>query len=295
MNLPSFPEFRPVGLEAKEAINDFIRRFPPQICEINFPNIFIWRNYEFPQLTTINGNLCILCQPPGEPAYFLPPLGETQLRETLEICLDFSPRLARVPEAFVEKYCAGLELEPDRDNFDYVYLVSDLIHLQGKKYDGKRNRIRKFGRSHTYRYFSLSVEHLENCLQLLDRWMQEKADQAPPVGEHQKTAILEALAHFEDLGLIGGGIEIEGKLEAFSIGSPLNPTTAVIHIEIVNPAYDGLSQLINREFVRRAWARFEFINREQDLGLPGLRRAKMSYHPHHLVKKYNVWRRSSRS
>ncbi|MDH7512028.1 MAG: phosphatidylglycerol lysyltransferase domain-containing protein [Clostridiales bacterium] len=293
MNMPSFPEFKLVGLEDRETVQHFIRRFPSAACEINFANIFIWRNFEHPKLTTINGNLCIQCEPPSEPAYFLQPLGDTDIRRTVETCLTFSPRLSRVPEDFVEQHCSEFRRELDANNFDYVYLTSDLISLKGKKYDGKRNRIRKFERNTRYRYLTLSPEHLEGCRRLFEQWVEAKAEHRQPVGEEQKTAILEAIAHFQELELVGGAIEVEGRVEAFSIGGRLNADTAVIHIEIANPDYDGLSQLINREFVRHEWAAFRFINREQDLGVAGLRRAKMSYHPHHLVKKYNVWNGSA--
>jgi len=289
-NLPRFPEFKLVGIEDKEAMENFLGRFPPDICELNFPNIFIWRHSEHPKWTTINGNLCILCEPSGEPAYFLPPVGDKLIRETVEACLDFSPRLSRVSEDFLKRNCPDLPHEEDRNNFDYVYQTFDLIHLRGKKYDGKRNRIKKFERNHPYRYLQLSSEHLTGCRVLFDEWTEEKAQQGQSVDEGQRMAILEALLHFESLGLVGGAIEVEGRLEAFSVGSRLNPETAVIHIEIANPAFDGLSQLINREFVRNAWSDCPFINREQDAGIPGLRRAKMSYHPHHLVKKYNIWK-----
>lgn len=290
MNLPRFPEFKLIGLEDKETISGFIRRFPSEACEINFANIFIWRNFERPKMTTINENLCVFCEPPSEPAYFLQPLGDTDIRETIETCLSFSPRLSRVPEVFILQHCHGLRNEPDLNNFDYVYLTSDLIYLKGKKYDGKRNRIKKFEKSHSYRYLRLSAEQLESCRRLFEQWVGAKAEQRQPVGEDQKAAILEALAYFQNLDLAGGAIEVEGRVEAFSIGGRLNADTAVIHIEIASPAYDGLSQLINREFVRNEWAAIKFINREQDVGVAGLRRAKLSYHPHHVVKKYNVWR-----
>ncbi len=111
------------------------------------------------------------------------------------------------------------------------------------------------------------------------------------MAQGQKTAISEALAHFRELGLLGGAIEVDGRFAALSIGEPLTRDTAVIHIEIVSPCCEGLAQIMNREFVRHALKDFAFINREQDLGLPGLRRAKLSYHPHHLVEKFRLERR----
>jgi hypothetical protein len=104
-----------------------------------------------------------------------------------------------------------------------------------------------------------------------------------------KAVVEEGLAHPDELSLKGGVFEVGGRVAAFSLGTQLTPGTAVIPIEIIDPVYEGLSQLVNREFVRREWAGFRFINREQDNGILGLRRAKTSYHPHHFVKKYNIW------
>jgi hypothetical protein len=180
-------------------------------------------------------------------------------------------------------------VESDRDNFDYVYRIEDLVLLQGKKYDGKRNRIRKFEKLHNHRYLRLTREHLEGCRRLLDEWLAVKANGDSSVAGTWRLVIQGAFDQLEELGLTGAVVETEGRVAAFAIGERLNAETAVIHIEIAHPGYEGLSQFINREFVKNEWAKFPFVNREQDNGIPGLRRAKMSYYPHHLVKKYNVW------
>ena len=288
MNLPHFPEFKLIGLEDQEYIQSAIDEYPSEACEINFGNIFIWRNFERSKLTLVNDNLCILCEPPSEPAYFLQPIGNCKIKETMKICLSFARRLSRIPESFAARYCTDFRCEPDRDNFDYVHLSKDLIHLNGKKYDGKRNRIKKFERNYASKYIRLGREHLENCRNLFEEWLKSKSPNDTGQGS-QKDAILESLAYFEALRLVGGAVEVEGRLAAFSIGEKLNTDTAVIHIEIVNPAYEGLAQFINREFVKNELSGYKYINREQDIGVPGLHRAKMSYHPHHLIKKYNIW------
>jgi len=106
----------------------------------------------------------------------------------------------------------------------------------------------------------------------------------------EKDAILEALEDFEMLGLTGRVVTVAGRVEAFTFGMRLTDDTALIQIEIANPAFPGLAQWINREFVRREWSAFRFINREQDMGVPGLRTAKLSYQPDHLVKKFNLYK-----
>jgi len=289
MNLPRFPEFKVVGLEDQETILAFISRYPAEVCEVNFGNTFIWRKYDHPKLTIIHDNLCLQFEPPDEPAYFLQPIGENDIPDTIRTCLSCAPRLSRIPTSFASRWCSGFHCAPDRNNFDYVYRTQDLIELRGKKYDGKRNRIRKFEREHSYAYVKLVPGHLEDCQRLFREWLEDKSLTTKMISA-QNEAIQEGLTHFEALGLSGGAIEVEGKIEAFSIGEPLSVETAVIHIEIVNPKYDGLSQMMNREFVKNEWSAFAYVNREQDMGIPGLRRAKMSYYPHHMVEKHHIWK-----
>lgn len=287
MNLPRFPEFKVVGLEDQETILAFISRYPAEVCEVNFGNTFIWRKYDHPKLTIIHDNLCLQFEPPDEPAYFLQPIGENDIPDTIRTCLSCAPRLSRIPTSFASRWCSGFHCAPDRNNFDYVYRTQDLIDLRGKKYDGKRNRIRKFEREHSYGYVKLRPGHLGDCQRLYRKWLEDKSLTTKMISA-QNEAIQEGLIHFEALGLSGGAIEVEGKIEAFSIGEPLSVETAVIHIEIVNPKYDGLSQMMNREFVKNEWSAFTYINREQDMGIPGLRRAKTSYYPHHMVEKHHI-------
>ena len=287
MNPPQFPEFKPLGFEDRDLINRYLDLNPSEVCEMSFPNIFIWKDSERPRYTTLNGNLCILVEPTFEPAYFLPPGGGNEVGRTIEACLEHAPRLSRVPEDFVRAHGASLRCEEDRDNFDYIYLREDLAELKGKKYDGKRNRIRKFESTFAHAYERLRSEHADDCRRLLYQWFEEKGN-GDPYMKAEKEAILEALVLFEKLSLVGAVVSVAGRIEAFTIGTPLTGDTALIQIEIANPAFPGLAQWINREFVRREWSGFRFINREQDVGVPGLRKAKLSYQPDHFVKKYNL-------
>lgn len=287
MSVPDFPALKPLGLEDQAIVDAFLERHPPDVCELNFANLFIWRSIERPRLTLVRGHLCVFVEPPGEAPYALPPIGSGPYPEVAAACLTLVPRLSRVPESAVESLGAGFRAEPDPDNFDYVYKRSDLAELKGKKYDGKRNRIRKFEREHAHAIRELGPDGLEDCRRLFDDWIEAKAGNGWDL-EAQRAVIGEALLHFRELGLRGGAVEVDGRLAAFSIGSRLNAETALCMIEIVDPAIDGLAQLINREFARRAWPEAAFINREQDMGIEGLRRAKQSYHPDHLVRKFNV-------
>jgi len=288
MSLPHFPVFKPVGLEDREAIESYLRRYPSGICEMSFPNILIWKDSERPSYTIHNGNFCLLLEPTFEPLYFMAPLGETEIEKTIETCLGHTPHLSRVPEGFVRKYGGSFRVEEQREQFDYVYLTENLAELKGKKFDGKRNRIKKFESGPDRHYEKLSPEHKDGCRLLLDDWHNSKGSTDLFLAA-EKNAILEALNLFETLGLRGGVAVVKGRVEAFTIGLPLIDNTALVQIEIANPAFPGLAQWINREFVRREWRSFKFINREQDMGLQGLRKAKLSYQPVRFERKFDLF------
>jgi hypothetical protein len=288
LSLPLYPEFKPVGLEDKPVFDEWLARDPSPVCELDFANIFIWRSSEHPRWTVLDGSLCVLVEPDFEPPYFLPPIGGERVPEAIAACLRHAPRLSRVPEEFVRRYGDGFRVEEDPANFDYLYLVQDLIELKGKRYDGKRNRVRKFESTFAHEYHPLTRAEVPGCLRLLEDWFEEKGN-GDLYMRGQKQAIVEALAAFEALGLRGGIVKVGGRVEAFSLGGRLTADTAVIPIEIANPGLVGLAQWINREFVRREWSEFRLVNREQDRGVEGLRRAKLSYQPAGLVKKSNLF------
>lgn len=291
--IPEYPELKPVELADKEEVDKFLELYPPEICELSFANIYIWRHWEKSQLTKINGNLCVLCSPPDEPAYFLEPVGENNLDETVQICLSLGPRLSRVSERFLKKLRGTYSIQEDRDNFDYVYLTKDLAELKGKKYDGKRNLIKKFEKNYRAEVRPLSEEDLPGCLELLGRWEENSPEESRIADDRTRaasTAIREALNNFNQLELGGIVVVIGGRVEGFCLGEKLNPETGVVHVELANREIAGLHQFMNRECARTIWKEYAYINREQDAGLPGLRRSKLSYHPHHFVKKYNLTR-----
>ncbi len=163
MKAPRFPDLKPLGLEDRDVVTAALRRHPAEICELTFANMFIWREVERPKFTFINGNLCVLCTPPAELPFFLQPVGEEKIGETLGVCLSIAPRLSRVSGAFARQHGGSFRCEPDRNNFDYIYEAAELISLQGKKYDGKRNHIRRFEKAHAYEYRRMTAADCAAC------------------------------------------------------------------------------------------------------------------------------------
>lgn len=280
MSIPQYPNFKELELSDQAEIKKWFKKFPQSICEMNFANLYIWRNFDHYKLTIINGNLCIHCAPPNESAFYFAPVGKNKIKETIAICLESAPRLSRVPEGF------GGVCDPR--NYDYVYLSKELIELKGKKFDGKRNHIKKFRKKYKYEYRDLNKNDYKECLKVLKNWESQRKSLTDLAIKSQGDAIKNLFEKFEELDILGGALVISGKIEAFSLASELNPETADIHIEIANPEFQGIFSAINNEFVKNRLSKYKFINREQDLGLAGMRKAKLSYHPHHMERKFDI-------
>lgn len=286
--------FKPLDLEDKEAINAFLRATPPQTSELTFTNLFMWRGHYQPHWRAWQGCLLILAQVEGAAPFAFPPVGPGDLTPACqELCrvlerLGAPAGLARVggdllPHISPEAFSATL----DRDQCDYVYLSAELAALSGNRFHRKKNHLNKFRKAFPgHRYLPLDEGLVEQVLQMQQDWcaLHDCASDLSLAEEDQ--AIYQALKHFGQLDFEGAAILVEGKVEAFALGEMLNPETAVIHIEKANPELPGLYAAINQHFAEKAWAGFTYLNREQDLGLEGLRLAKESYNPHHMVEKY---------
>jgi hypothetical protein len=294
--VPEFPEFKDLALENKALLAHLFTRFPPVISEFTFTNLLIWRLCYQIKITRFQKFLCLLSDR-GESSFFFPPIGEGDVIKCYQSLLQhlggkgITPQIVRVPEATVAPFdwkASGMKAELNRNQCDYVYLVQDLIELKGRKYHRKRNHIKQFQEKYAYQYISLTPEWVPSCLQLESEWCDLRHCEAIPGLMNESLAIKEAFTHFEELGVKGGAILINGKVEAFTLGDPLNPETIVIHIEKANPAYEGLYPTINQAFLEHQWSGYTYVNREQDLGEEGLRKAKESYFPHHMVNKYAI-------
>ena len=294
--VPEFPQFRGLTLEDRPLLNLLFTQFRPVISEFTFTNLFIWRHAYQTKISRFRDFFCLLSDR-GEDPFFFPPIGEGDVIECYQNLLQHlggkgaSPKIARVPEAavtMIDWKSLGLKAELDRSQCDYAYLVQDLIELKGRKYHRKRNHIKQFQEKYSYEYIPLTPEWVPQCLQLQGEWCDLRNCDANPGLHNESLATKEAFSHFEEIGVKGGAILINGKVEAFTLGDPLNPETIVIHVEKANPAYEGLYPTINQAFLEHEGSAYRYVNREQDLGEEGLRKAKESYFPHHLVNKYTI-------
>jgi uncharacterized protein len=297
LEIPTLPEMRPLALSDAPTFRARFAAQPPQQSELTFTNLFMWREAYALQVARVGEAIAVFSwRADPEDSFVFPPLGEADAG-TVRACLQHlaahghDAKLARAtPEDLARLGITEAEytLAPDRDDWDYVYLVDELIGLRGNKFHDKRNHLEQFTRQHAFTYRRLSAELTPACQELHDRWCDEKHCDLYSTLRSEVRAVKEVFDCFEELGVVGGCIEIEGQVQAYTLGEMLNPDTVVVHIEKANAAYHGLYQAINQQFLEHEWAEVQFVNREQDIGVPGLRRAKESYNPHHMVEKVVV-------
>ena len=199
-----------------------------------------------------------------------------------------------VVETLEKLYSDKFEYIEERDLFDYVYDGESLRTLAGRKNQKKRNHINAFLKDYEgrYSYKLLDEEDFDDCLELLKIWASNKEEnnEFDEGIDDESIGIRKIFNNYKYLreNLKIAGIYVDGKLEAFTMGELINPNMALIHIEKANPNIRGLYPYINQQFILNEFEDVEFVNREEDLGIPGLRKAKLSYHPVKFVEKYTV-------
>lgn len=288
-------ELSNLDLPLAPLVKKYLAAFPPQISEHTFTNLFVWRESKPIWLCEIKDTLVFLvktdiCQA-DELMILGPPAGPLPLAEVFTALGDRIIGAVRVTAGTTASLDpASFTITADRDNSDYVYLVRDLTELRGRNYAKKRSHVKQCLESYNCLFERISAQNLHECRDLLHRWCLSRQCDLDPGLCGEATALQTTLDLFGTFNLLGGAIRVDGQIQALSIGERLNQTTAVCHFEKAMPGLNGLNQLINQWFAAECLAGFEFVNREQDLGIPGLRQAKESYHPDHLIEKFTVFR-----
>jgi hypothetical protein len=288
--------FKPVTIDNRESVQFFFDKSNFRNCDFSFSNIFSWKHLYNTTYTIEDDFLYFRFQATGNLPGYLFPLGEGNVRKAIEqIRQDTQKRgcplylYAITQEMFnlIETAMPGQFIyKKERNWYEYIYSSADLISLIGKKYQSKRNHINKFKRTYQWEYLQITREIIPDCLRLYERWCAENG------GCNEEQSLIEeriatqnAFKNYEQLGLIGGALRINGEILAYSYGQPLNKDTFGVHAEKCLPCIDGGFTMINQQFAAHNCANYLYINREEDLGLASLRQAKMSYHPVRFLEK----------
>ncbi len=295
-------------IEDKNLFDEYLNGFDYKTSGLSFTSLFMWKNLNHFKYEIINDLLCISGSSHleiSDPEPFLfPPLTKTgsydvhTLSNTIHTARDifekngyvFSIRLLpfHMVEIFEKADPCCLDFISDRPNYDYVYLSKDLIELRGKKFHSKKNHLNFFKRNYDYKYIPLSSDMANECIELNKKIISEKQIESTEMDllKMEEAALKEAFLYYKEAGFLGGAIVIKDKIEAFTLGGPLGKKTLSVHIEKANPEFRGLYQVINQEFCRHAASTVKYVNREEDMGIPGLRKAKLSYRPTKYIEKY---------
>lgn len=295
--------FKPIEIDAKEILDSYFELVDYEACEYCFVTLYMWRNV-YNTLYYVEDDFAIVSgEYEGNDFVVLPLATKENMPKAIEFILDHfkdknkKVHLRAITKEIVdfmkENYPGEFEYIEERDYFDYVYEGDSLRALGGRKNQKKRNHINYFLKEYENRFEYKKLENktqFEECIELLNAWSENKEDEDNDDFKNEFIAIQSLFSNYDKLKdkLKIGAIYVDGKLEAFSIGEMLNDNMAVIHIEKANPIVRGLYPYINQQFLVNEFSEVEFINREEDLGIEGLRKAKLSYHPCKFVEKYTV-------
>lgn len=312
-----------ITLNDKKVFDKYFLDRKTHNSEFTFTNLYIWREDYDAKYAEVLDSLCIFISNLYDEKWFLFPIGvdlsdKERLKNILGECLAYfekqniSPVIClwneELKDVLTELYPDKWDVIENRDDFDYVYCVRDLINLSGRKLRKKRNHINRFKREYDgiWKYRRLSISDKDECIQLFEKWKTKKLNQIYMPSnieidcEYKKSdiasdylthksetkAVIELLDAWEQLNIVGGCIEVDGKMVAFSFGERINNECAVIHFEYADTSYFGAFAIMNQEFLINEWSDYKYIVREEDMGIYGLRFAKMSYLPDHFVRKY---------
>ena len=282
-------EMKEICIEDKVKISAYLDSYQIQASELSFTNLYVWRKkYNF-HYVILNDFLWII-NVKDDVYYLSQPIGDYDNKEELFISINMMKNflehrpfiMKKVEERFLEilmKSDLSCLIKEVRNDFDYIYDFEGLKNLSGKTYRKKKNHINQFLKKYDWHYTDISADRFSDVKVICDQWFVDVND--------EKKAIDDLLLNYETLDVSGGLLYIEDRPVAFIVGEELNKETLVIHFEKGNNNYHGVYPMVFHEYINSI-NNYSYINREQDLGIAGLRKSKLSYHPVKFIKKYNI-------
>jgi hypothetical protein len=290
-------EFKNLNLEDKNIFNKLYEKYPPIHSDYVFTTMISWKEYAKYKYANFKDHIVILTNIEDKLS-IRPPIGkfnEDIFSQILKIAkrIDSDLPIGMIDPRFKDWILNNypqLKLTPNRDFFDYVYLSSDLANLPGSKYRKIRNRLNKFIKNYKYEIEPISEDNINDIRKFLKRWCLWKDCESDPLLENERKAVMYSISNFFKLGLSGISIIVNGNIEACAVYEQMNQDTIVVHYEKGSPDYDGIYKAINMETAKLVEKDYKYINRESDMGVPGLRKAKESYNPHNMVEINHIKR-----
>ncbi len=288
-------EFKTLQLSDKEWVDRLFSEYNPTRCDFCFGNIFIWAGIYNTNIARFKNSVVLRYKFDGEYSYSFSFVEEDVEELIKELLLNSQKNgqklriygLNTEEKEIIEKLFPGeFEMTYMRDFCDYVYKTEDLINLSGRKYHQKRNHISYLKNNSDWVYERIDETNIEECRTFNCNWERHNGGKNPEELSLENTAIQTALDNYSSLGFVGGLLRVNGRIEAYTLGEPLNSEMFCTHIEKANADLRGAYPLINQQFALNELSSYKYVNREEDTGSEGLRQAKMSYHPEFLTEVY---------
>lgn len=289
-------DFKEVKLSDKEWIDKYLKESGYRGCEYAFGTMFIWQQVYHTEVAAAEGSLFIRSRAgKGQQYVYAFPAGNGDKKRAIQLLLkqaekDGQKLLLRGFTAgdgeFLEKEFPGVfELESVRDEWDYVYAREDLANLSGKKYHGKRNHIARFAERENWHYEPMTVNNIPQCKDMSEAWYEAQVASGNTDVLEEKNVLQKCFDQFAELGFTGGILYLDNRVVAFTIGEPLTQDTYVVHMEKAYADIRGAYPMINQQYVLHEMEGYTYVNREEDVGIEGLRKAKESYYPCFMLEK----------
>ncbi|HAN43971.1 MAG TPA: hypothetical protein DCP97_01130 [Ruminococcaceae bacterium] len=289
--------FKPIEISDKDWITDLLKRSSYLGADYNFTNNFNWRKIYNVKVARIN-DYYVLKSGKTHPAYLFP-AGSGDIKPVIdEMIADAKDNghrfifhtvlqsdVARLNEMYPNKF----EFKEVRDNFDYIYDAQKLITLSGKKLHSKRNHISRFIENNpSWTYEPITKQNIDECWEMNKKWCEINGCVEDPDKRNEMCSVKSAFEYFFELGLTGGALRVDGKIIAYAMGEQYTDNAYIVHIEKAFSDIQGAYPMINQQFAINNCQNVAYINREDDTGSEGLRKAKLSYYPAILLVKYSA-------
>lgn len=289
-------EFKQIELSDKKWVTDILKECDYMSCEYSFGNHFIWKKAYDILIANIDG-FYVAALHTNNRLSFLYPAGKGDVKpvisKLMEYCREKSISFhmhsltAERKQELETIFPNAFEYKYNRGHCDYIYAREDLATLRGKKYHGKRNHIKRF-KENNWSFEVINEMNFKECIEMNEKWCERNNCNEDPEKMKEICAVKRAFKYFNELDFFGGILRVDGQVIAYTIGERLNSNTVVVHIEKAFSDIQGAYPCINQEFVLNMTSGYEYINREEDLGIEGLRKAKLSYNPSILLDKYSA-------
>lgn len=283
-------DFKKIEFCDKEILEPFLKSGDELTCEISFVNLLIWQPLYNNSYCIEDGILYLKSYDENIETYSIP-FGDINVgfKKLIDHCGSLpdvwaqdGPRFKKFNELYGKYY----DIYESRNEFDYIYNSSDLINLSGKKYHSKRNHISSFSKQYNWTYEDITHKNIEKVKDCAKIWYGQYENNLDEELKNEMYSVPLLLDNMEFLEIIGGAILVDDKVIAFTLGSAVNENVYNIHVEKALPGYEAAYTVINREFAARNLQNYKYINREDDLGIEGLRKSKLSYKPEIILPKY---------